>query len=95
MSQVASCWPYSHDRFEDDIFTENAQDWNEVVARRDDPKGTKFKAMSWEEQVTTLEQKTQEFLRIQEGAVASESGEEIYNPQEDIEALRVFQESPV
>jgi hypothetical protein len=25
-SQVSSCWPYAHDRFEDEVFTENAQD---------------------------------------------------------------------
>jgi hypothetical protein len=47
-SQVSSCWPYAHDRFEDEIFTENAQDWNEVVARIVDPRTTRFKAMSWE-----------------------------------------------
>jgi hypothetical protein len=33
--QVSSCWPYAHDRFEDEIFMENAQDWDEVVARMD------------------------------------------------------------
>jgi hypothetical protein len=25
-SQVSSFWPYSHDKFEDEVFTENAQD---------------------------------------------------------------------
>jgi hypothetical protein len=55
---------------------------------RVDPRGTKFKAMSWEEQATYLEQAAQEILRTQEGAVASESGEEIGDPQEDIEAAR-------
>jgi hypothetical protein len=25
-SQVLSCWPYTHDKFEDEVFTENAQD---------------------------------------------------------------------
>jgi hypothetical protein len=25
-SQVSSCWPYTHDRFEDEIFTKDAQD---------------------------------------------------------------------
>jgi hypothetical protein len=43
---VSSYWPYAHDKFEDEIFTENAQDWDEVVARMDDPKMTKFRAMS-------------------------------------------------
>jgi hypothetical protein len=94
-SQVSSCWPYAHDRFEDEIFTENAQDWNEVASRRVDPRTTRFKAMSWEEKATSLEQTTQEILRTQEGTVASESGEEIGDPQEGIEATRVYQESPV
>jgi hypothetical protein len=64
-SQVSSCWPYAHDQFEDEIFTENAQDWNEVAARMVDPRTTRFKAMSWEEQATSLEQTTQEILRTQ------------------------------
>jgi hypothetical protein len=37
-SQVSSCWSYAHDKFEDEVFTENAQDWDEVVARMVDPK---------------------------------------------------------
>jgi hypothetical protein len=54
-SQVSSCWPYAHDKFEDEVFTENAQDWDEVVARMVDPKMTRFKAMSLDEQVTIIE----------------------------------------
>jgi hypothetical protein len=69
-----------HDRFEDEIFIENAQDWDEVESRRDDPRTTMFKAMSWEEQVTSLEKTTQEILKAQEGTVASELGEEIGDP---------------
>ena len=61
----------------------------------DDPKIARFKAMSWEEKATSLEKTAQEILRTQEGKITSESGEEIGNPQEDVEALRVFQESPV
>jgi hypothetical protein len=38
---------------------------------------TRFKAMSLEEQETSLEQATQEILRAQEGTAASESSEEI------------------
>jgi hypothetical protein len=30
-SQVLSCWPYTHDKFEDDIFIECTQEWDEVV----------------------------------------------------------------
>jgi hypothetical protein len=62
-SQVSSCWPYAHDRFEDEVFTENAQDGNEVVARMADPRTTRLKAMRWEDQVTSLEKTTQEILR--------------------------------
>jgi hypothetical protein len=58
-SQVSCCWPYSHDWFEDEIFTENSQDWDEVVERMDDPKITKFNAMSWEEQETSLDERVQ------------------------------------
>jgi len=51
--------------------------------------------MIWEEQVTSLEQTAQEIIRTQEGAVAYELGEEIDDPQEDIEVARVHQESPI
>jgi hypothetical protein len=36
-SQVSSCWPYAHDKFEDEIFTECAQDWEEVLQRKSNP----------------------------------------------------------
>jgi hypothetical protein len=45
-SQVSSYWPYAHDNFEEEVFTENAQDWDDVVQRMVEPKMTKFKAMS-------------------------------------------------
>jgi hypothetical protein len=72
-SQVSSCWPYAHDKFEDEVFTENAQDWDEVVARMVDPKMTRFKAMSLDEQATTLEQLAQGALRAREERIASEA----------------------
>jgi hypothetical protein len=84
-SQVSSCWPYAHDRFEDEIFTENAQDWDEVVARMADPKITKFKAMSWEEKATSLDERAQraeEILRTREERVTFESTETMEAPQE-------------
>jgi hypothetical protein len=34
--QVSSFWPHDHENFEDEIFTEGTQDWEEVVHRRDD-----------------------------------------------------------
>jgi hypothetical protein len=54
-SQVLSYWPYAHEKFEDEIFTENSQDWDEVVVRMADPKMTRFIAMSLDEQMTTIE----------------------------------------
>jgi hypothetical protein len=48
-SQVSSCWSYAHDKFEDEVFTKNAQDWDEVVARMVKPKMTMFRAMSLDE----------------------------------------------
>jgi hypothetical protein len=46
---VSSYWPYAHDKFEDEVFTKNAQDWEEVVARMTDTRMTKFKAMILDE----------------------------------------------
>jgi hypothetical protein len=94
-SQVSSCWSYAHDWFEDDIFTKNAQYWDEVASRRVDPRMTRFKAMIFEEQATSLEQTAQEILRAQEGTVASKPGEGISDPQEDIEVATIYQESSV
>jgi hypothetical protein len=48
-SQVSSCWPYAHDTFEDKIFTECAQDWDEMVQRMANPNMTRFKVMSMDE----------------------------------------------
>jgi hypothetical protein len=56
---------------------------------------TRFKAMSLEEQVTSLEQTTQEILKAREGTVASEPGEGIGDAQEGIEAATVYQKSLV
>ena len=47
--QLSSCWPYSHGSFQDEIFTEGTQDWEEVLHRRDNPNMTKFKEMSMDE----------------------------------------------
>jgi hypothetical protein len=62
-SQVSFCWPYTHDQFEDEIFIENDQDWNVVASRKVDPQGTRFRAMSYEEHATFLEQAVQEISR--------------------------------
>jgi hypothetical protein len=63
---VSSCWPYAHNKFEDDVFTENAQDWDEVVQRMGNTNMTRFNAMSMDEHVETIEQSTQEDLRSRE-----------------------------
>jgi hypothetical protein len=53
-SQVSFFWPYSHDKFEDEVFTKNAQYWDEVVASMVDPQMNRFKAMILDEQATIL-----------------------------------------
>jgi hypothetical protein len=65
-SQVSSCWPYDHDSFEDDIFTKGTQDWEEVLHRIANPSITKFKVMTMDEQVDTIENTTQEVLRVRD-----------------------------
>jgi hypothetical protein len=72
VQQVSSYWPYAHDRFEDEIFTENSQSWDEVVARMVDPKAIIFKAMSWDEKEIVLEQSAQEIYRASEEMITHE-----------------------
>jgi hypothetical protein len=74
-SQVSSCWLYAHDKFKDKVFTENAQDWDEVVQRMVDPKMTRFRAMSLDEQAMTIEQSAQEALRAREEVRVTEATE--------------------
>jgi hypothetical protein len=52
---VSSCWPYSHDTFEDEIFTKGAKDWEEVLQRNYNPNMTRFKAMKMDEKVKMIE----------------------------------------
>jgi hypothetical protein len=72
---VSSCYPYAHDIFENEIFTEGAQDWEEVIHRRANPNMTKFKEMTMDEQVETIEKTTQEALRVREENQATEENE--------------------
>jgi hypothetical protein len=74
-TQVSSYWSYAHDNFEDEIFTEGTQDWEEVLQRRANPNMTKFKAMSLDEQVETIEQTTQEALRVRDESRTVEATE--------------------
>jgi hypothetical protein len=57
--QVSSYWLYSHDTFKYEIFTEGSQDWEEVLHRRDNPNMARFKLMTMDEKVDTLEKTTQ------------------------------------
>jgi hypothetical protein len=54
---------------------ENSQDWNEIVARMDDPRMTKFKAMSLHEQMTTLKKSAQGALKSREEMIVTETTE--------------------
>jgi hypothetical protein len=44
-----------HDKFEDEIFIEYAQDWEDIVHRMDNPNMTRFKATIMDEQVDIIE----------------------------------------
>jgi hypothetical protein len=70
---VSSYWPYAHDKFKDEVFTENAQDWEEVVERMADPRMTKFKSIILDEHATIIEQSAQGALRDREEMVATET----------------------
>jgi hypothetical protein len=54
-SKVSSYWPYAHDKFEDEFFTKCAKDWEEVLQRKYNLNVTRFKAMSIDEKVKTIE----------------------------------------
>jgi hypothetical protein len=69
------CWPYTHDKFEDEIFTECYQYWEEVVQRMANPNMTRFKAMSMDEQVETIEESSQEALKAREDIRATKTTE--------------------
>jgi hypothetical protein len=60
-----------------------------------DPKETRFKAMSWDEQATVLEQSAQEILRANEERIAPESVEAVEAPQEATETTEISQVTPV
>jgi hypothetical protein len=65
-SQVSSYWLYAHYKFEDNVFTENAHGWDEVIQKMVDLKMTRFRAMNLDEQEMTIEQLDQEDLRARE-----------------------------
>jgi hypothetical protein len=58
-----SYWPYAHDRFEDEIFTKNAQEWDKVLQRRVNPDMAWFRDMSMDEQVELIEKTGEATIR--------------------------------
>jgi hypothetical protein len=72
-SQVSSCWPYTHDKFEDEFFTENSQDWDKVMARMAEPKMTRFRAMSLDGHEKTIDKSTQEAIRSNEEMIVAKA----------------------
>jgi hypothetical protein len=54
-NQVVSHWPYAHDIFEDEIFTENSLNWDEVLQRREKLDLIRFMAFPGDEQLDLLE----------------------------------------
>jgi hypothetical protein len=67
--QIVSHWQYAHVSFEDEIFTENAQDWEEVLQRKEKPYLIQFKAMSGDEQLEWLEKITIVSIQTQNKSV--------------------------
>jgi hypothetical protein len=55
-----------HDKFEDEIFTECAWNWEEVLQRKSNPNMIRFKTMNMDEKVETIEQSIQEALKVRE-----------------------------
>jgi hypothetical protein len=48
---VVLTWPYTHEKWEDELFIENAQDWKEVEKRRANPNITIFSSLPIEEKI--------------------------------------------
>jgi hypothetical protein len=49
--QVVLTWPYAHEKWEEELFTENSQDWKEVEKRRANPNVTIFSSLPIEEKI--------------------------------------------
>jgi len=60
---VVSYWPYACDNFEDEVYIENAQDWDEVLQRRANLDLTQFRSMSMDEHFEFINKTTKEFIR--------------------------------
>jgi hypothetical protein len=49
--QVVLTWPYAHEKWEEELFTKNSQDWKEVQKRRANPNITIFSSLFVEEHI--------------------------------------------
>ena len=59
LSQVSSYCSYDHDSFEDEIFTEGTQEWEEVLHREANTNMTKYKSITMDELVGIIDHTTQ------------------------------------
>jgi hypothetical protein len=66
-----------------------------VASRKVDPRGTGFRAMSYEQHATFLEKTVREIGMTHQGATSYELDEGISDPQGDIEVAGVNRESPI
>jgi hypothetical protein len=52
---VSTAWPYSHEKWEDKLFFQDACDWDEVLERKKNPHMTIFKTtLSIDEQMLEI-----------------------------------------
>jgi hypothetical protein len=73
-NHVISNWPYAHNDFEDEIFTENALKWDEVLRRKDKPDLIRFMAFPGDEQLDFLEQTIEVVAQAQQEDSVQASG---------------------
>jgi hypothetical protein len=59
LNKVSYNWPYSHEKWQEEEFTEDAQNWAQVLERKATPGLTIFKTLSLDQQMEVL---TQELL---------------------------------
>jgi hypothetical protein len=50
-TQVSLTWPCAHEKWEEELFNEDAHDWKEVKKRRDNPGVTIFSSLPVQEQI--------------------------------------------
>jgi hypothetical protein len=52
---VSANFPYSHDKWEDELFFNDAQDWDKVLERMENPRITFFKNLSIDEHMLEIQ----------------------------------------